>query len=498
MAISNALYDLMNLILTLIVAYTVKFYYSWYTRENPLPGPIPLPIIGNLHQIGLLDIRKGSLKLQKKYGDIFEVLLGSKRSVFVNRADLLEKVFSPAIKNNTFIHRISQNTGLDELGLTTNGITFNKDLSAWKFNMSFLTHTIMSPKFLRENVGFTNKTCDELEKYWIRLGPKTKINFPRWTACFAVDLTLSASTGKKSYASATYYNSLSNSDKAEIQESFINESSELVDSIYKFVSSIMFFSVTPDIVRHYFPIIKPLYKEYKNNNEWLDVELEKIINKRKQEIENTPPDEPIEHNILNLLITTNTKRGSDKISGNNMRPMTDNEIRGALKEIFAGGMDTIRNASCFILYYVLKHPDVKDKLIKEYESVYGDSRKKLEITHESLDKLVYTEAVIKEATRLQSPIPLITRAASSDTEIGGYKIKKGTDVFINVLKVHSHENHWDEPEKFNPDRFLKEKIVKNSYLTFGGGVRICPGRHWAMKNMKILFVRLLTKFDVTL
>jgi cytochrome P450 len=115
--------------------------------------------------------------------------------------------------------------------------------------------------------------------------------------------------------------------------------------------------------------------------------------------------------------------------------------------------------------------------------------------------LVYTEAVISEVTRLQPPVPVFMRAASTDTEIGGYKIKEGTQIFTNYIGVHIHKDHWDEPEKFNPDRFLKDdnyNIVKNSYLTFGGGIRVCPGRHWAVKNIKILLVRLLTKFDMSL
>ncbi|CAG8650228.1 5118_t:CDS:2 [Rhizophagus irregularis] len=101
-------------------------------------------------------------------------------------------------------------------------------------------------------------------------------------------------------------------------------------------------------------------------------------------------------------------------------------------------MDTMkfydtRNSLCFIIYYILKYPEVKDKLIKEYESIYGDLTKKPNITNESLDKLVYTEAVISEVARLKPAVPVFLRATSLDTEIGGYKIKKGRTVFKNRL-----------------------------------------------------------------
>ncbi|RIA95465.1 cytochrome P450 [Glomus cerebriforme] len=503
MTILNIIYNLTKIISTLIVVYIIKFYFSWYTRENPIPGPIPLPLIGNLHQIGK-DMEKGALKLQKQYGDIFEVLLGSTRAIFISRADLVEKIYSPALKNNAFAHRTSPNSGLDELGLSKSGITFNMDLEAWKFNRRILGHTVMSPKFLKENVNFINQICDELENYWLQLGPETIHNFSNWTSCFATDITLTATTGTKSYATAFYYNSLSNSVKVEIPNSIINEFLKFMDSIYMFISSIMFFFNIPSIIRHHFPIIKSLQKKHEINNEWLNIELEKIISKRKQEIENIPLDQSINYNVLNLLIITNTERNPDKISGiDHTRSITDIEIRNTLKEIFSAGLDTTRNASCFILYYILKYPDVKDKLIKEYESVYGDLGKKLNITRESLDKLIYTEAVINETTRIQPLVSVLMRSASFDTEIGGYKIKKGTDVFTNFIGIHTHKAHWDEPENFNPDRFLKDNnnhnnIIKNSHLNFGGGIRICPGRHWAMDNIKILFVRLLTKFEISL
>ena len=199
----------------------------------------------------------------------------------------------------------------------------------------------MSPIFLRENVDSINQICDELEKYWINLG-STKINFARWSSCILTDIISTSITGKKSFATSIYYNSLPNSLKSEIPENVINESLKFFDSIHMFVSSFLFFFIFPPFIRHNFPIFKSLQKKYKNNNDWLNDEIEKIINKRKQEIENIPIDQPIEYNILNLLITANTERDINKISGvDYMRPMNDKEIRDTFKEIYAAGVDTV-------------------------------------------------------------------------------------------------------------------------------------------------------------
>ncbi|PKC03744.1 cytochrome P450 [Rhizophagus irregularis] len=451
--IGYLLYNLNKIIPTLIIAYIFKYYLSWYTRENPIPGPIPLPLIGNLHQIGK-DLGKEAIKLQKKYGDIFEVMLGPSRVIFISRAELMEKICSPALKNNVFAYRSLPNAGLDEMGLSKSGISFNMDLEGWKFNRRVLSHTIMSPIFLRENINFVNQIFDELENYWINLLKfEKKIDFTKWSSYAVTDIILTSITGKKSYSTTIYYNSLSNSIETEVPDNIINESLKFIDSIYMFLTSFLFFYIIPPFIRHNFPFIKSIHKKYEDNVEWLDTEFEKVIKKRKQEIENSPVDQPLEHNILNLLITINTERDINKISGiDYMRPMNDVEIRDTIKEIFSAGADTV----------------------------------------------IYTEAVISEVARLKPAVPVFLRATSLDTEIGGYKIKKGTQIFTNYIGVHMHEDHWNEPEKFNPDRFLNYNIVKNSLLNFGGGIRICPGRHWAIKNLKILLIRLLTKFDMTL
>ncbi|CAI2170412.1 7347_t:CDS:2 [Funneliformis geosporum] len=493
--------DWTNILIAVVVVYIVKYYFSWYTRENPIPGPFPLPLIGNLHQLGL-DMGKGALKLQKEYGDMFEIFLGPTRAIFLNRAELTEKINNPTLKNNAFSIRTPPNPGLKELHLTESGIVFNRDLTAWKFNRRILNQTVMSPKFLRKSVEFTNQICDDLEKYWSSIDPNTKVDLAKWTTCLTADIIVTTATGTNSCSMVDYNNSLPNSVKVDISKNILNESLKFIDSIYTFVSCIMFYFSFPPFIRKYVPIFKTMYQKARDNDEWLDAELERIICTRKRKIESASLDQPIENNALNLLIVLNTERDINKITSIDItEPLTSMEISGILKEIFGGGMDTTRNAMCFIIYYINKYPQVKDKLIKEYEYVYGDLSKKIDVTYESLDKLVYTEAVINESTRLSPPVPVLFRAAAFDTEIGGYKIKKETTVFTNYIGIHYHKDHWVEPEKFNPDRFLKDgghTIVKNSHLTFGGGIRICPGRHWAMGNMKILLVRMLTKFEINL
>ena len=71
---------------------------------------------------------------------------------------------------------------------------------------------------------------------------------------------------------------------------------------------------------------------------------------------------------------------------------------------------------------------------------------------------------------------------------------------IDVIGIQKHPAHWSNPEEFIPERFLSQSkdIVKNSIQTFGGGLRICPGKQYAMFLMKIVLASLYNRYDIEL
>ena len=71
---------------------------------------------------------------------------------------------------------------------------------------------------------------------------------------------------------------------------------------------------------------------------------------------------------------------------------------------------------------------------------------------------------------------------------------------IDVVGIQNHPAHWSNPEEFIPERFLSQSkdIVKNSIQTFGGGLRICPGKQYAMFLMKIVLASLYNRYDIEL
>src|SRR2546421_324834 len=105
--------NVFSIIALAIVTYVINYYINYFNRPSKLPGPFPLPIIGNLHQIGS-DLVVAKDNFRRKYGDLYEYYAGNKRNVVISRPDLVEKVFGPSsIKTTKFIMRNAYSEGVD-------------------------------------------------------------------------------------------------------------------------------------------------------------------------------------------------------------------------------------------------------------------------------------------------------------------------------------------------------------------------------------------------
>ncbi|CAI2170947.1 5632_t:CDS:1 [Funneliformis geosporum] len=104
--------------------------------------------------------------------------------------------------------------------------------------------------------------------------------------------------------------------------------------------------------------------------------------------------------------------------------------------------------------------------------------------------------------RFKTLAPFVFRMAeNSDEIIDHIKLEGSTQIFINAQEIHKSKLYWENPEKFDPERFMpstSNEIKKNSFLAFGGGMRLCPGRNLAMAELKTLLVLLFSRYNVEL
>jgi cytochrome P450 len=113
-------------------------------------------------------------------------------------------------------------------------------------------------------------------------------------------------------------------------------------------------------------------------------------------------------------------------------------------------------------------------------------------------ELRYTEQVIQESMRMFPPAYGIGREAVADCEIGGYHVPAGTTLFMSPWLMHHDARWFDEPRRFNPDRWsdgLADRLPRHAYMPFGGGPRICIGNTFAMMEAVLLLATIAQKFS---
>ncbi|CAG8748303.1 21609_t:CDS:2, partial [Dentiscutata erythropus] len=224
-----------------------------------------------------------------------------------------------------------------------------------------------------------------------------------------------------------------------------------------------------------------------------------IIKKRRQEIENGSP---VNFNFLDLLLVSNTQRDFENFEDE--PPMNDIEIKALLAEAIAASVETVSSAVCFLVYNVAKNPKVLEKIRAEILDVFGPDKNST-ITYENLERCHYIDAVVNESMRYKAPAPANMRILEGDEVIGEHYWPSGTWFWLNNDRIMNHPNNWNEPEHFNPDRFLNkelggtgEKIRKCMFIPFGGGIRMCPGRQLALIEIKMIIILLYRKHSFEL
>ncbi len=154
--------------------------------------------------------------------------------------------------------------------------------------------------------------------------------------------------------------------------------------------------------------------------------------------------------------------------------------------------DTITSSITSMVWMLAKYPEWQDKLRTEMLAVSPAGEG---VGHNSLGELEMTEWAFKEALRLVPPVPSFPRRALKDFEYGGYRIPAGTSVGVSPAFTHMMEEHWPEPDKFDPMRFSPEvarERHKYAWVPFGGGAHMCLGLHFAYMQAKIFFHHVIT------
>ena len=178
--------------------------------------------------------------------------------------------------------------------------------------------------------------------------------------------------------------------------------------------------------------------------------------------------------------------------------MDNQQLRDEVMTIFIAGNETTANAMAWTLYLLSQNPEAEAKMIKEIDEKLDAG---VQLDFQGVLGFQYVRQVIDESMRIFPPAWIVGRRNIEEDQIGGYRIKKETNVLVPIMYFHRSEKYWDEPMKFKPERFapeLKHNINRYVYFPFGGGPRFCIGNNFAIMEMQIILIQLYRNYKFRL
>jgi cytochrome P450 len=213
---------------------------------------------------------------------------------------------------------------------------------------------------------------------------------------------------------------------------------------------------------------------------------------------------------------------------------SDKELRDIVLNFMIAGRDTTACALSWSIYELARAPAaVRERLKAEFAEVFdvppvpdkgggggngnggvgidgsAESRAAFaaalahvgqQATFEKVQSMKYAHAFAQEVLRLHPSVPKDVKfAVKKDVLPDGTNVPAGCSVIYSPYAMGRDGRLWEDPLKFDPDRFLHQKEPDAfKYTVFNAGYRLCLGKSLAMMELKLITGLLLTAFDVEL
>ena len=184
--------------------------------------------------------------------------------------------------------------------------------------------------------------------------------------------------------------------------------------------------------------------------------------------------------------------------------LTIEEMTAQAFVFFFGGFDTASTNMSFAAYEIAVNPEVQTRLQEEIDTVLYES--KGDPSFEAINGMEYLDAVFHETMRKWPLAPLLDRVCTKSFELPPtlpntkpFVVQPGMTVWIPAFAIQRNPDYFEEPEKFNPDRFISggsANIKSTTFLSFGIGPRQCIGSRFATLGTKVMLFHLLARCNL--
>jgi cytochrome P450 len=172
-------------------------------------------------------------------------------------------------------------------------------------------------------------------------------------------------------------------------------------------------------------------------------------------------------------------------------------LRSEVKTFLFSGHETSSTTLTWFWYFVSRDEELRRRFIDEVDQEIDDA---VPVT-DQVDRLDLTNRIVQEVLRFYPPGYIIGRQATVDDDELGFRIPKGSQVYLSPFVTHRDPEYWERPTEFDPDRFTAEASAgrpRFAYVPFGAGARRCLGDRFASLELATIVAMMGRRFRVRL
>uniref|UniRef100_A0A8C3KS44 unspecific monooxygenase n=1 Tax=Calidris pygmaea TaxID=425635 RepID=A0A8C3KS44_9CHAR len=428
------------------------------------PGPITLPLLGNIFQLDLWNLPESLKKLSEKYGPVFTVYLGPQKVVVLHGYDVVKEALIDQADdfsgrgNLPLLKKLFQGTGI----VTSNGETWRQ---LRRFALTTLRDFGMGKKSIEERI--------QEEAHFLVERIRNMHEQPFNPGSFLI------------HAVSNIICSIVFGDRFDYEDKKFITLIELLEENNRLQNSIhtQLYNFFPTLMDH----LPGPHQQMIKNVEKVDQFTIEIIEEHQKTLDPSCPRDFVDA-FLNKM---------EQEKGNRHSEFTVETLSRTTLDLFLAGTGTTSITLRHGFLILQKYPEIVEKIQKEIDSVIGRDRSPCMADR---SQMPYTDAVVHEIQRFIDFLPLnVPHTVIKDTKFRDYFIPKDTMIFPMLSPVLHDGKEFPNPEKFDPGHFLNANgtFKKSDYfMPFSAGKRICAGEGLARMELFIFFTAILQNFTL--
>ncbi len=432
-------------------------------RLCDLPGPKPLPLLGNMHQINPRQFHLDLERWAQEFGPSYKVHMGGKPAMVVSDPAVFSALLRDrpdGFRRGSKMEQIIEESGIKGL-FTAHG-------DDWKMQRKLVMRAF-TPEVVRRFFPQLQIMVERLRQHWLRAAQSaTPIDLMRDLKLFALDITIAFAYGQD-------INSVEQLD---------NPMQRDIDSLFECVARRM---TNPTCYWRYVRL--PADYRFAATLARIEQKVAMYIDQTRKLLEQQPERRSKPGNLMEALLVARDEPNSG---------FNDVHVGGNAMTMVFAGEDTTSNSTAWLIHYLAGSPQAVQHIRTEVDPLFGNAG--VLPDYGMLPHLPWLDAALNESMRLKPVAPWVILESLRETVVGETLVQADTPLLLLLRTSGMRPEHFPDPTQFLPQRWLggAESDLIKKIFPFGAGPRLCPGRFLALTEMKMIVSMLLKNFNIRL